>query len=974
MFGALDERGRLFVAESSGLDLYAELQKLSHTCRVSLLEDRDADGRFEQGRVFADGLVFPMGLCWHQGRLYVADPPNVVAFEDTDGDGRADKRTVILGQFGHQDNGSLHGLMFGPDGWLYMTLGQPDGYRLTRADGTVLTGKSGALLRCRPDGSDVEVLCRGFENLVEIDFIPTGEIIGTDNWFYLPAQGIRDALVHLLEGALYPRYVHDEGSPMLVSGDPLPSISAYPAVAFSGITRYRGNAFPDVARGDFFAAQHNTRKVTQHHFTRSGATFQSLDTEFVTTQNPDFHPSDVLEDADGSLLIIDTGSWYIHHCPTGRIRHVPAPGGIFRVRSESASAVADPRGLHLDWANASSEELVQRLSDSREMVRERAAEELASRGASVLPTLEPLLRSATPMIVLEKAVWTAARIPGGTRVLRPLLQSDSPDVTTLAARALGRTGDAEAAPALRQMLRSPAPQVQLAAAEALAHCGNRSVVPAVFEALAGANDRFVQHSLSHVLYRWATHDDLAHALDEKSPGVQRAALVLLDQYPHNALPATAAVNRLFAPDPALRHAARAALAKHVEWVNEALPALHKVVYATEPAPADQDMVSELALAFHKSKPIRQFIAAALADDTVTAETRSRLLGTLARLPSTQIPAEWADALQVALRSSAPSVRLQAARTARALQLSALDSTLSALARDPAQPTDLRVQALAAVVRRQGPLDESEAGLLTQRLEPSFPTAVRLEAGEILSQAQLSAVDLRRLIQAAQADSILAPTLVLAAAQRSASASQVASELIGYVHGVVLSGGNAPADAVTWLEKIAADADGPALRDIRQLLAQREERQRAQLAELEPLLAGGDPNRGQQLFIGKATCATCHRVGEHGGQVGPDLTKIGAIRSGRDLLESVVAPSATFAQGYEPYVVMLKNGDSLSGVRVRGNDESFVLREASGNEVRLEPTQVESVTRSQISIMPEGLLTALTQSEICDLFGYLQNLK
>src|SRR5215831_18435882 len=186
MFGAFDERGRLFVAESSGLDLYAELQKLSRTCRISVLEDKDGDGRFEVSRVFADGLVFPMGLVWHEGKLYVADPPYVVALEDTDGDGRADRRTVILGDFGHQDNGSLHGLIFGPDGWLYMTLGQPDGYRFTLPNGTILSGNSGALLRCRSDGSEVEVISRGFENLVEVDFMPTGEIVGTDNWFYLP--------------------------------------------------------------------------------------------------------------------------------------------------------------------------------------------------------------------------------------------------------------------------------------------------------------------------------------------------------------------------------------------------------------------------------------------------------------------------------------------------------------------------------------------------------------------------------------------------------------------------------------------------------------------------------------------------------------------------------------------------------------------------------------------------------------------
>src|SRR5262245_56192561 len=96
MFAAWDERGRLFVAESSGLDLYAELAALTRKCRVRLLEDPDEKGIYRKAQVFADQLVFPMGLAWRDGKLYVADPPNLVVLEDTDGDGKADRRTVIL--------------------------------------------------------------------------------------------------------------------------------------------------------------------------------------------------------------------------------------------------------------------------------------------------------------------------------------------------------------------------------------------------------------------------------------------------------------------------------------------------------------------------------------------------------------------------------------------------------------------------------------------------------------------------------------------------------------------------------------------------------------------------------------------------------------------------------------------------------------------------------------------------------------
>ena len=78
-----------------------------------------------------------------------------------------------------------------------------------------------------------------------------------------------------------------------------------------------------------------------------------------------------------------------------------------------------------------------------------------------------------------------------------------------------------------------------------------------------------------------------------------------------------------------------------------------------------------------------------------------------------------------------------------------------------------------------------------------------------------------------------------------------------------------------------------------------------------------PGRGQAVFFGrKVACSTCHRIGGKGGQVGPDLTRIAAIRSGRDLLESIVFPGSTFARGYENYLVSLEDGRVVAGLIAR----------------------------------------------------------
>ena len=152
-------------------------------------------------------------------------------------------------------------------------------------------------------------------------------------------------------------------------------------------------------------------------------------------------------------------------------------------------------------------------------------------------------------------------------------------------------------------------------------------------------------------------------------------------------------------------------------------------------------------------------------------------------------------------------------------------------------------------------------------------------------------------------------------------------------------------------------------------------QTARLNELEPAIKGGNVEHGRDIFYGpKASCAVCHAVGGKGGSIGPELSKIGAIRSGRDLLESLVFPSTSFARGFESYVVETKAGKSLSGILTRETADAVVLVNADRHEIRLLRSEIEDIAPGRVSIMPQGLDAQLSRVELRDLMAYLQSLK
>lgn len=159
------------------------------------------------------------------------------------------------------------------------------------------------------------------------------------------------------------------------------------------------------------------------------------------------------------------------------------------------------------------------------------------------------------------------------------------------------------------------------------------------------------------------------------------------------------------------------------------------------------------------------------------------------------------------------------------------------------------------------------------------------------------------------------------------------------------------------------------------VASTEEKKR-QLGPLaEKAIAKGRAAEGEKHFkAGKGTCIACHKIGDVGRAIGPDLTKIGAIRTERDLLESILFPSNTLARDYEAHIIETSDGQQTLGVIKSHTAEGLLVTDIAGQEKNIPHQQITGDTTLTTSLMPMGLDQTLPEQELLDLVAYLRGLK
>ncbi len=985
---ALDEMGHLYVTDSSGSNDKVEQQLAEKPHRVVRLTDNDGDGVYESRTVFADKMMFPEGTMWLNGSVYVAAPPSIWKLTDTNGDGVADERVEwFQGKTLTGCANDLHGPYAGPDGWIYWCKGAFAEQKYERPGQVPFVTKAAHIFRCRPDGSGIEhVLTGGMDNPVDVTFTPGGERILSNTFLIQPGGGKRDGLLHAVYGGVYGKsWQILDGHPR--TGDLMPVLSHLGPAAPCGLTTLFSKSFGDAYQHNLLTCCFNQHRITRHVLKATGALYESEDTDFVVSDNVDFHPTDIIEDADGSVLIMDTGGWYKLCCPTSHLAKPDVLGAIYRVRRKDATPVADPRGIELQYSAVITPALARLLSDARPVVQERAIQDFVRRGVEAIPTLAGTIKNDRSPLARRNAVWALTRIDqaGARAAVREAVGDSDHDVRQAALNSISLWRDAGALPHLLVILRSGSLMNQRVAAEAIGRIGDPQQVIKLLTAAAQPSDRGRDHAVTYALLELHDAARTTAGLKDASPAVQKMALYALDQMPDGKLDPQAVANLLAAKDAGLKAAAAWVLGRHPEW-GETLSGFLKQrlqqsrVASAKLTDADLTELEHQLGQFAQTAVIQGLLADVVADEGSTREERQTALVAMQNSQLKELPLAWGHAIAKCLSKphseSTVERSLAVLRSFPPIKDPTVGKEIAARLQDVTyhgQTDDIRLAAVATLAAYPREWEPAQFGLVLSNLNQDKSVSQRSMAAEVLSKSKLTPLQLLQLTELFKTVGPLEIDRLLSAYEQGGD-DALGETLIAALKAAAALKSLRPDALKLRLAKFSPRVQEQA-QPLFDILNANAAQQKERLEELLGQLKNGDIRRGQAVFYTqKAACVACHAIGYLGGSTGPDLTRIGGIRTERDLLESIVFPNVSFVRSYEPVTIITTAGRVYNGLIRRESSDEILLATGPKEEVRIPRADIDELKPSTLSIMPSGLDQQLTTQQLADLIAFLKNAK
>ncbi len=1041
----LDNQGRLFVSEtyryrSSTLDIRHYMfmleddlasrtvedrvafmkknfpndwQKLGIESEViRLVEDRDGDGKADFSSIYADGFNslldgIASGVLAHGGSVWFTNMPSLWKLDGIDKDGRAEKREEISRGYGVRfsfTGHDMHGLILAPDGRLYFSFGDR-GASVTTKEGVKLAfPDEGAVFRCEPDGSRMEVFCRGLRNPQELAFDKHGNLFTGDND---SDQGDRERWEYLVPGGDYGWRVGWQHHPLGKEHNPwlaeklwepyFPGQAAYiiPPIANipdgpSGLAYYPGTGLEARYNDHFFLCGFKgtsaRSSISSWESQRLGAGFRLSD-EHVFLGN--VQATDITFGPDSKMYFSEWGEGW----------EGTARGRVFRIYDTLASQQPPveevKKLLATGFKDILAHELSPLLRHADQRIRLEAQWELAGRPEAEREFINVATSGPTnfpePQLSRLHAIWGLGSVarraeyktPGAaSKMLTPLLkllEDEDEEVRGQVAKVLGENRVAAAYDGLMRTLRDTKERVSFFSAIALGQLGRKECVPQVLLMVrenAGV-DPFLRHA--YVMALAGTQDTAALIAAAKNDNVhiRMAALLALRRLERPEI-----AQFLADEDPLL--VLEAARAIYEVPIAPALPQLAGLI--AKPAADKQLMFRVLGANFRTGTPATaQALAEFAAKDEAPAVLRAEALKLLALWPKPPArdrvtglfsplpprPAELAATALHAVLASLLKVKsepllLATLEATGALQLKADGAPLLALiGKGDASPA-VRKSAL-----------ETLAALG----DPKLAEAIQLTLADPDAGLRIAASAMLAKLDPTKAAEQLAAVFAKAALPEKKAVILALGNIPGPAADRVLGGlmeelraGKIPAEVQVELFEVVERRPAPAVKA--QLTAYQNALPKSDpLAAFASTLTGGDKAAGETVFRehAVAACLRCHRLKGSGGEAGPDLTGIGSKRDRAFLLESIVLPNAKIAEGFQTVVVTMKNGDIQAGLLKSETATEVVLQLPGSPAVTVKKAEIAARDAAP-SGMPPNLGDLLTKREIRDLVEFMASLK
>ncbi len=936
----IDEYGRLYVVEMHGYPL-----DKSGTGLIKLLADTDGDGRMDKSTIFADSLTLPNSIMrWKKGVL-VTDAPNVLYFEDTNGDAKADiKDTILTGFALSNPQHNLNSPVLGIDNWIYLGHegaiatqtynkefgdqgseiyfpNQPNSSRLAK-------NASGRSARFRPDEHLIETSSSDTQFGHTFDQWGNHFLVSNSNHIFqevMAASYLKRNPNLILSDATQSLSDHNDAAEVFpITKNPERQILTDVGVITSacGITAYLGGAFPKPFDNASFVAEPVSNLVHVDKLTAKGAAFVAgrihPNKEFLASTDAWFRPVNMYVGPDGALYVVDYYRQIIEHpewmgeevVKSGKLYNGHDMGRIYRITPTKAKTADWTKGLKL--GDASGEQLVEQLSNPNIWWRLNAQRILVDRkDKTVVPALVKMAKNSPSPMGRLHSLWTLE----GLKELKPeLIEFALKDVVpgirenTIKLAELHLTTAPILSKALFPLQDDISAKVRFQLLCTLGSVNTPEALKVRNKLLfKDINDGWVQVA----------------ALSGSSSQTTSLLNVVLDNF-HKEVPAyVSLVQRLGAmiggsekPNVVHRLIQKATTGQQAEW--------------------QAPLLEGLAQGFKLQKTPAAFIG-----------EQDILIKTFFENSSASLRNASFELLKVMGMKNEPSNN------------DAIKKAVSLIV-DERQLEEKRVEAINFLALGN---PAPYADLLKKFISPREQSSIQIASLRTLSAIPDTTVSNYLL----QRWTNLTPEVQDEAMNTFLANDERIAMLLD-----AIEAGKVQPTSVGWQRSVSLMAQSNRkLRGKARMLLTQSEKDRVKVNKdyQQSLSIRGDTSNGRNVFL--LNCALCHQIrGGMGVSFGPDL---GTIHnwSADAIMANILAPNLSISSGYNFWAVELKNGESIQGIISNETNTAIKLKNAGTEARTISRIDIKSLKALNMSAMTTGLEKQINQQQMADLLAYLR---